>query len=86
MNRDRTSRYAYKLDGGKSRTGVGIPPGELNALRSVEVLAGDRKVATMCLVRTPSIRDPSMTAPSGYAISGLENTEQECDRPPVTSD
>jgi len=66
---------------------VGIPPGELNALRSVEVLAGDRlgKVATMCRVITPSIRDPITTAPSGYAISDLENTEQERNRPPLTS-
>jgi len=63
--------------------GVGIPPGELNALRSVDVLAGDRK---LCRVRTPSIPDPSTTAPSGYAISGPENTGQECDRPAVTSD
>ena len=64
---------------------MGIPPGGLNVLRSVEVLAGVRKVETVCRVRTPSICDPSTTPPSGDAISDLENTEQECDRPPVTS-
>ena len=55
-----------------------IPPGELNALGLVKVLAGDLKVVTTCRVGTPSLCDPSTTAPSEYAISDLEDTEQEC--------
>jgi len=65
---------------------VGISPGELNALRSVEVLVGDREAATMGPVGTSGLRDSSRTAPPRYAVSDIEDTEQECDRPPVTSD
>lgn len=67
---------------------MNIPPGELNALRSVEVLAGDRLVTTMRRVRAPSMCDPGTTGPSGYAISDLEDTNwtSVCDEPPVISD
>ena len=54
-----------------SGIGVNIPPGELNALRSVEELAGE------CCVGTFGLCDSSKTSesPSGYAISVLEDTE-----------
>lgn len=54
-------------------------PGVLNALGFDEVLGRDwdRKVETMCCVRTRGPCGPGTMAPSGYTISDLDDIEQQ---------